>query len=119
MALFTFTSIMIDDFKKLQLYPNSNTLDVYILFFSHSSTLPSEHWSCNTCSLDISPKCELCPNTGGAMKSTKTGLWVHLICALWTPEIDIDCVEKMEPITKISKYVRLFFWDFFSFLCSK
>ncbi len=37
------------------------------------------------------------------MKSTKKGQkWAHVSCALWIPEVSIGCVEKMEPITKIS-----------------
>ncbi len=28
--------------------------------------------------------------------------WAHVSCALWIPEVSIGCVEKMEPITKIS-----------------
>lgn len=29
--------------------------------------------------------------------------WAHVNCALWIPEVSIGCVEKMEPITKISQ----------------
>ena len=29
--------------------------------------------------------------------------WAHVSCALWIPEVSIGCVEKMEPITKISQ----------------
>lgn len=29
--------------------------------------------------------------------------WTHVSCALWVPEVSIGCVEKMEPITKISQ----------------
>lgn len=37
------------------------------------------------------------------MKCTKSGHeWAHVSCALWIPEVSIGCVEKMEPITKIS-----------------
>jgi hypothetical protein len=37
------------------------------------------------------------------MKSTRTGQkWAHVSCALWIPEVSIGCVERMEPITKIS-----------------
>ena len=41
------------------------------------------------------------------MKATKSGKkWAHVSCALWIPEVDIGCVEKMEPITKISRYIQ-------------
>ena len=67
------------------------------------TSIPSGRWFCQPCSMNFSPKCELCPNKGGAMKATKTGkLWAHVSCALWIPEVSIGCVEKMEPITKIS-----------------
>lgn len=49
------------------------------------------------------PDCVLCPNKGGAMKSTRSGeKWAHVSCALWIPEVSIGCVDRMEPITKIS-----------------
>ncbi|XP_071086875.1 protein Jade-3-like [Haliotis cracherodii] len=65
--------------------------------------IPEGRWLCRTCSLGIKPTCILCPKTGGAMKSTKSGTkWAHVSCALWIPEVSIGCVEKMEPITKIS-----------------
>jgi len=68
------------------------------------TNIPSGSWLCRTCTLGIKPKCELCPNRGGAMKATKSGQkWAHVSCALWIPEVSIGCVEKMEPITKISK----------------
>ena len=39
------------------------------------------------------------------MKANKYGkIWAHISCALWIPEVSIGCVEKMEPITKISRY---------------
>ena len=67
------------------------------------TTIPSGSWLCRTCTLGIKPPCELCPNKGGAMKSTRTGTkWAHVSCALWIPEVSIGDVEKMEPITKIS-----------------
>ena len=77
------------------------------------TNIPSGPWYCRTCALGIKPKCELCPNRGGAMKATKSGQkWAHVSCALWIPEVNIGCVEKMEPITKISSipvsYTSLF-----------
>ncbi|XP_076056710.1 uncharacterized protein LOC143034484 [Oratosquilla oratoria] len=67
------------------------------------TAIPSGSWHCRTCSLGIKPDCVLCPNKGGAMKSTKSGQkWAHVACALWIPEVSIGSVERMEPITKIS-----------------
>ena len=57
---------------------------------------------CHTCSLNITPNCELCPSKGGAMK--KAGpIWAHLSCALWIPEVSTGCACKMEPIIKMSR----------------
>ncbi|RZB41723.1 PHD finger protein rhinoceros [Asbolus verrucosus] len=65
--------------------------------------IPEGQWWCCTCNLSKRPKCVLCPNKGGAMKCTRSGQkWAHVSCALWIPEVSIGCVEKMEPITKIS-----------------
>ncbi|CAH1777727.1 unnamed protein product [Owenia fusiformis] len=68
------------------------------------TSIPEGNWLCRTCALGIKPLCILCPRKGGAMKSTKSGTkWAHVSCALWIPEVSIGCVEKMEPITKISQ----------------
>ena len=76
--------------------------------------IPSGPWLCRTCSLGIKPPCELCPNKGGAMKSTRTGQkWAHVSCALWIPEVSIGDVEKMEPITKISCIPVFIYFIFF------
>lgn len=65
--------------------------------------IPEGSWLCRTCALGIKPRCLLCPKSGGAMKSTRSGTkWAHVSCALWIPEVSIGIPEKMEPITKIS-----------------
>ncbi|XP_031685275.1 protein Jade-1 isoform X3 [Oncorhynchus kisutch] len=65
--------------------------------------VPKGSWLCRTCDLGISPKCQLCPKKGGAMKPTRSGTkWVHVSCALWIPEVSIGNPEKMEPITNMS-----------------
>ncbi|XP_072171530.1 uncharacterized protein [Diadema setosum] len=66
--------------------------------------VPEGSWMCRTCALGIQPPCILCGIKGGAMKSTRSGTkWAHVSCALWVPEVSIGCVERMEPITKISQ----------------
>ncbi|XP_023215571.1 protein Jade-1-like isoform X1 [Centruroides sculpturatus] len=66
--------------------------------------IPEGSWVCRTCALGIRPSCILCPNRGGAMKSTRSGQkWTHVSCALWIPEVAIENVDKMEPITKIAE----------------
>ncbi|XP_014067047.1 protein Jade-1 isoform X1 [Salmo salar] len=49
--------------------------------------VPKGSWLCQTCALGISPKCQVCPKKGGAMKPTRSRTkWVHVSCALWIPE---------------------------------
>jgi hypothetical protein len=51
------------------------------------------------------------------MKATKSGkLWAHVSCALWIPEVSIGCVDKMEPITKISCIPEVR-WNLLCVLC--
>lgn len=74
-------------------------------------------WLCRTCSMGIKPDCVLCPNKGGAMKSNKSGKhWAHVSCALWIPEVSIGCVDRMEPITKISSIPQSR-WSLICVLC--
>ena len=80
------------------------------------TTIPSGSWLCRTCALSLRPECVLCPNKGGAMKCTRSGQkWAHVSCALWIPEVSIGCVERMEPITKISSIPVSLSWVAFSF----
>ncbi|GFY70065.1 PHD finger protein rhinoceros [Trichonephila inaurata madagascariensis] len=66
--------------------------------------IPEGNWLCRTCVLGIKPRCLLCPNTGGAMKSTRDGHhWAHVSCAVWIPEVSFLNFIKMEPITKIAQ----------------
>ncbi|GFT76560.1 protein Jade-3 [Trichonephila clavipes] len=66
--------------------------------------IPEGNWLCRTCALGIKPRCLLCPNTGGAMKSTRDGQnWAHVSCAVWIPEVSFLNFIKMEPITKIAQ----------------
>ncbi|XP_064609900.1 protein Jade-1-like [Liolophura sinensis] len=82
-------------------------------------TIPEGSWLCRTCALGIKPTCILCPKSGGAMKSTKSGTkWSHVSCALWIPEVSIGCVEKMEPITKISQ-IPVSRWALVCCLCKE
>lgn len=81
--------------------------------------IPEGSWLCRTCALGIKPTCILCPKTGGAMKSTRSGTkWAHVNCALWIPEVSIGCVEKMEPITKISQ-IPASRWSLICCLCKE
>ncbi|GFR05397.1 protein Jade-3 [Trichonephila clavata] len=70
--------------------------------------IPEGNWLCRTCALGVNPRCSLCPNTGGAMKSTRDGqTWAHVSCAVWIPEVSFSNFIKMEPITKIAQIPAL------------
>ncbi|XP_019430720.1 PREDICTED: uncharacterized protein LOC109338032 isoform X2 [Lupinus angustifolius] len=72
-----------------------------------------ESWFCSWCEQKdevsgmVNP-CVLCPNKGGALKPvSRSGEgveWVqfaHLFCCLWTPEVYVDDLKKMEPIANV------------------
>ncbi|KAF0300793.1 PHD finger protein rhinoceros [Amphibalanus amphitrite] len=83
------------------------------------TSIPDGSWLCKTCALGIKPECVLCPNKGGAMKSTRSGhKWAHVSCALWIPEVSIGDVEKMEPVTKISN-ISARRWALLCVLCKQ
>jgi PHD-zinc-finger like domain/PHD-finger len=61
-------------------------------------------WLCEVCDAGIeqAPVCALCPVSGGAMRFTKCGRWVHCVCALWIPEVTIQaaqapCIDQVAP----------------------
>ncbi len=41
--------------------------------------------------------CELCSTKGGALKPTNNGKWVHVLCAMWIPEVYCVNSDIMEP----------------------
>ena len=63
-------------------------------------TIPEGIWLCNRCSAGrTNAPCALCPDTDGAMKPTvDKGVWAHVNCSLWIPEVVFQCAERMEPI---------------------
>ncbi|GIL51716.1 hypothetical protein Vafri_7651 [Volvox africanus] len=70
-------------------------------------------WLCDVCQLhaaglprDRSPPCELCPVSGGPMKRTETGGYVHVLCAVWTPGVTFGDPESLEPIERVAKVVQ-------------
>ncbi|XP_052167696.1 histone-lysine N-methyltransferase TRX1 [Oryza glaberrima] len=74
-------------------------------------------WLCNLCRPEaprVSPRCSLCPVTGGAMKPTTDGRWAHLACAIWIPETCLKDVKRMEPIDGLSRINK----DRWKLLCS-
>ncbi|KZP01472.1 hypothetical protein CALVIDRAFT_491979 [Calocera viscosa TUFC12733] len=67
--------------------------------------IPEGQWLCRKCT--ISPEnpvsCVLCPAEAGAFKQTNTTKWVHLLCALWNPEVTVTKGAYMEPIEGIER----------------
>lgn len=72
-----------------------------------------ESWLCSWCKqkdgIDekVNP-CVLCPKKGGALKpvhrregSAGSMQFAHLFCCLWTPEVYIEDVKKMEPVMNV------------------
>ncbi|KAG6592922.1 Histone-lysine N-methyltransferase ATX3, partial [Cucurbita argyrosperma subsp. sororia] len=60
-------------------------------------------WVCRACETpDANRECCLCPVKGGALKPTDVdGLWVHVTCAWFRPEVVFLNHEKMEPAVGI------------------
>ncbi|KAM1613655.1 hypothetical protein PS2_002126 [Malus domestica] len=56
-------------------------------------------WVCKACEAPkVKQECCLCPVKGGALKPTDIdGLWVHITCAWFRPEVSFASDEKMEP----------------------
>ncbi|BEI85170.1 hypothetical protein CcaverHIS002_0505710 [Cutaneotrichosporon cavernicola] len=65
--------------------------------------IPEGQWLCRKCT--VSPEnpvsCLFCPNEGGAFKQTTTGLWSHLLCAIWIPELGVGNSIYMEPVESV------------------
>ncbi|KAJ1666249.1 hypothetical protein EV178_002493 [Coemansia sp. RSA 1646] len=70
--------------------------------------IPEGQWLCRSCMLspDKEVACILCPQRGGAFKKTTTNKWVHLLCALWIPEVGISNTTYMEPIDSVDQIPR-------------
>ncbi|CAH2063183.1 unnamed protein product [Thlaspi arvense] len=62
-------------------------------------------WVCRACETpDMERECCLCPVKGGALKpSDVEGLWVHVTCAWFRPEVGFLNHENMEPAVGLFK----------------
>ncbi|CAG0922574.1 unnamed protein product [Notodromas monacha] len=67
---------------------------------SSVSSCSSDPWFCDACKAgNFNPRCELCPNTGGAFKETDAGHWVHIVCALFVRGVAFVNPERLEGMT--------------------
>jgi len=62
--------------------------------------IPEGQWLCRRCMISKKRKvrCLFCPSTTGAFKQTDNGLWSHVLCALWIPELWFASAGHMEPV---------------------
>lgn len=67
--------------------------------------VPEGDWFCNQCLVSNTSEnkvesfsCCLCPNSGGALKSTIEGSWAHVVCALLVPEVFFEDPEGRDTI---------------------
>lgn len=62
--------------------------------------------------------CILCPNRYGAFKQTDRGLWSHVICAIWIPEVHFANTVFLEPVIGIENIDRAR-WKLMCYICRK
>jgi hypothetical protein len=66
--------------------------------------LPVATWLCARCvRRESNAVCVLCGGRYGGMKPTVEGQWVHVLCALWFPEISCKDASMRDPIMGIDK----------------
>ncbi|KAI3634671.1 hypothetical protein MIR68_007052 [Amoeboaphelidium protococcarum] len=77
-----------------------------------------QQWLCEKCRLgEHSAYCALCPNLGGALKQTKKkNVWIHILCAMWIPEVTFQNVDFLSGIE--TKYVPQSRFNRYCCLCA-
>jgi len=65
--------------------------------------IPQTPWLCRRCESMEAVQCELCPLRTGPFKRTTNGQWVHVLCALWTPQLSFGNEELLEPVSGLSR----------------
>lgn len=61
--------------------------------------IPEDRWFCEPCLSQTQPNCSVCGFKGSAMKLSLQKTWVHVLCAMWLPDVVIESSLYMEPIS--------------------
>ncbi|XP_053310219.1 bromodomain and PHD finger-containing protein 3-like [Spea bombifrons] len=82
--------------------------------------IPEGQWLCRCClqSPYMSVSCVLCPNKGGAFKQTSDGRWVHVLCAIWIPEVCFANTVLLEPVEGLNN-IPSERWKLMCYLCKQ
>ena len=82
--------------------------------------VPECQWICRRCNSSPTKliSCDLCPNTSGVMKQTDSASWCHILCALWTPEVQFSNSIFLDPICCTEK-IPAARWKLNCHICKK
>ncbi|VVC39680.1 Hypothetical protein CINCED_3A021242 [Cinara cedri] len=82
--------------------------------------IPEGQWLCRRClhSPSCMVDCVLCPNNCGAFKQTDRGLWAHVVCALWIPEVRFANTVFLEPIDSVET-IPTARWKLTCYICKE
>lgn len=83
--------------------------------------IPEGQWLCRRCiqSPSTPVQCILCPNhKTGAYKQTDRGEWVHVVCAIWIPEVHFANTVFLEPVIGVEHIDRARF-KLMCFICRR
>eukprot|EP00048_Salpingoeca_helianthica_P010073 m.143902 g.143902 ORF g.143902 m.143902 type:complete len:191 (-) comp14999_c1_seq2:603-1175(-) len=62
------------------------------------SCAAGQGWRCPKCSKAPQATCVFCPDSMGYLVPTTEERWVHMLCALWIPEVVIDPTNQLVPV---------------------
>lgn len=81
--------------------------------------IPEGQWFCRRCMLVRGhSECSFCPSRLGAFKQLDNGLWSHVVCALWIPEVYFANPIYMEPIEGVGAVPKTR-WKLVCYICKQ